>query len=108
MFNEFLSFKKDSAFNLMNRLFNIGLIPMFIPAIWLGKYFAILLPVTNQVPGHSPGYYSFVPGPNYILGIITGMIGLIISIIIWKIICQGLLIVLQGFETYTSSNNTEE
>lgn len=107
MFNEFLSFRKDSAFNLMNKLFNIGLIPMFIPAIMLGKYFSILFPVNNQVPGHAPGYYSFAPGPNYILGIITGIFGLIISITIWKIICQGLLIILQGFETYVS-NNPEE
>lgn len=107
MFNEFLSFKKDSSFNLMKKLFNIGLIPMFVPAIRLGKYFAILFPVENQVPGHSPGYYSFVPGPNFILGIIMGIIGLIISITIWKIFCQGLLIVLQGFETYLT-NNTKE
>ena len=83
----FLSFRKDSAFNIVNKLFNIGLIPMFIPAIKLGTYFAILLPVDNQIPAHDPGYYTFVPGPNYILGIIVGIFGLIISIAIWKIIC---------------------
>lgn len=40
MFNEFLSFRKDSSFNLMKKLFNIGLIPLFIPAFWLGRLFA--------------------------------------------------------------------
>lgn len=100
MFNKFLLFEKDSAFNLMKRLFNVGLIPLFIPAIWLGKYFAILFPVDKEVPSYLPGYLSYIPGTNYILGIITGMIGLIVSIIIWKIICQGLLIVLQAFEIY--------
>lgn len=57
MFNELLSFKKDSSFNLMTKLFNIGLIPLVIPAFWLGRYFAIIFPVDNQVPGRAPGYY---------------------------------------------------
>lgn len=108
MFNGFLSFKKDTALNLTKKLFNIGLIPLFIPAIWLGKYFAFFFPVEREVPSYSPGYFSYIPGPNYILGIITGVIALVLSIIIWKIICQGLLIVLQAFEIYSNKNTEEE
>lgn len=107
MFEGFLDFKKDRAFNLMKKLFNVGLIILLIPAFMLGTYCSYLFPVNGQVQSEIPGMFTFAARPNYILGIITGITILIISIVIWKIICQGLLIVLQGFETYTS-NNMEE
>ena len=103
--DEFLSFKKDPAFNLTQKLFYIGVFPLFLPAFWLGKYFAILFPADHQVPAEIPGHFTFRSEPNVILGSLIGVGILITSILIWKIICQALLIVLQAFETYIDHHN---
>ncbi|WP_053957469.1 hypothetical protein [Inediibacterium massiliense] len=100
MFKELLSFKKDSAFNLLQRLFHIGILPLFLPAFWLGKYFAILFPVDCKVPSENPAFYTFETMPNVLLGIFVSICLLIVSIFIWKIICQILLIIFEALESY--------
>lgn len=107
VFEKFLSFKKESAFNLLQRLFYIGIFPLFFSASWLGKYFAILSPMQIQVPAEQPGFYTFTTGPNVMKGIFVGGCVFIVSIVIWKIICQILLIILEGFESYTNRNNLD-
>lgn len=104
MLKNFLSFEKDSAFNLMKRIFHIGIFTLFLPAFWIGKYFAVLFPATHQIPAETSGWFTFTSGPNIILGILIGIGFLIISILIWKIICQTLLIILQSCETYIDNN----
>ncbi|MCC5912413.1 MAG: hypothetical protein JJT76_18505 [Clostridiaceae bacterium] len=96
--NKILSFKKDSAFNLMQKAFIIGIIPFLFPAFWAGKYFAILFPTERQGSAEISG--------NYItFGILIGIGILIVLVLIWKIICQSMLIVLQAFEAYISHHN---
>ncbi|AKL95042.1 hypothetical protein CACET_c15930 [Clostridium aceticum] len=105
MSDKFLTFKRDSAFNLMGRIFSIGIAPLFFPAFWLGRYFAILFPADYQIPAETPGFVTFTSGPNVMLGILVGAGVLAISIMIWKVVCQALLIVLEAFEAYTSRPN---
>ena len=107
LLDKLILFEKDSAFNLMQKAFLIGIFPLLFPAFWLGKHFAILFSVERQVPADTPGYFTFRSEPNVILGILIGASILIISILIWKIICQALLIVLEAFEIYTSNHNDE-
>ena len=103
--NEFLTFTKDSAFNLMKKAFFIGIIPLFFLAFWVGKYFAVLFPMDRQVPADIPGHFTVRSEPNIILGMLIGIGILIASALMWKIICQGILIALQAFETITNSNH---
>ncbi|MFT9493397.1 hypothetical protein [Anaerosolibacter sp.] len=107
MFEKFLSLKKESALNLLQRLFYIGIITLFFSSIWIGKYIAILFPSQYQVPAAEPGWYTFETGPNVLRGIFMGACLFIISIAIWKIICQILLIILEAFESYTHQKNLD-
>ncbi|AOY76789.1 hypothetical protein [Clostridium formicaceticum] len=108
MSDKLLTFKRDSAFNLMERIFSVGIAPLLFPAFWLGRYFAILFPADYQVPAETPGFVTFTSGPNIMLGILVGAGVLVISILIWKVICQSLLIVLEAFETYTNRHSKED
>ncbi len=78
---------------------------MLFLAFWVGKYFAVLFPMDRQVPADIPGHFTVRSEPNIILGMLIGIGILIASALMWKIICQGILIALQAFETYTNSNH---
>jgi hypothetical protein len=80
---------------------------LFFSSICLGKYFAILFPSQYQVPATQHGFYTFRTGPNVLRGIFIGTCLFIFSIVIWKIICQIFLIILEAFESNTHQNNLD-
>ena len=105
MIDKLLTFERESAFNLIELLFKIGMIPLLFPAFLIGKYFAILFPTEIKVPADVPGHFTYTFGPNTLLGIVVGIAVLIVFILIWKAICQGSLIILEAFEGYTNNQN---
>jgi hypothetical protein len=96
MKNVFLKFGNTGSYELVLVLFYIGIIPIAYKCIQFGKW--VYLNNTYQITVKQGDWFTGKEVNHLPLGIFQGVILFIVSIIIWKIICEMLLIVLKYFE----------
>lgn len=84
------------AVTLISILFYTGIIPIVFKSIGFGKN--VFLNNTYQIIVKEGEWFTGKEVNNLSLGIFQGILHFIISIIIWKIVCEILLIILRYFE----------
>jgi|SRR5690625_1997931 len=86
---------------LLKILFYAGLSAIIYSSIIIGKFIAKAYPYTKTVQ-QADGWYTGVETDNIALGFITAMILCIVSFIVWKVICELLLLIFASLKDNTS------
>jgi hypothetical protein len=100
-------FGNITAQRAMTILFYLGITPLFISSIMLGKYIYLTNKYFKNTTYKENGsqWFTQVEANNLPLGIFLGIIYYVIGIQIWKIICELLIIIFRCFETYVQKNS---
>lgn len=104
MDDPFFEFGRKSALELVRTLFYAGLLPILYAAYRFGKMFALMHPIQGMSL-QSDGFYAGSERPGWILGLIAGGTALIVAVIVWKAVCEMLLVALRYFERGTGGGN---
>jgi len=101
MLNKIFSLQKRAASEILSLMYKAGMIPLMYKSYLFGRYIYINNSYEKDFSFIQNGerLYSSKPVNNVPLGIIGGIILFIILVIIWKLICELLLIILEFFET---------
>lgn len=104
--NWFALGESDSK-QLITWVFNAGLAIALYYSYIFGKAVSVLFPTTIT---ESTGFhmYSSVEAPNYVLGMIGGILFLFVCMIIWKLLCELLLLVFESLRIYIDSKKMKE
>jgi uncharacterized membrane protein SirB2 len=91
-------------------LFYSGIIPLFISSIMFGKniyltnkYLKVISYIQNGAERSAQYEANNLP-----LGIFLGSIYFVVGVIMWKIICELLIIIFRCFETYVQKNKRDQ
>ncbi|WP_143042151.1 hypothetical protein [Paenibacillus sp. PDC88] len=106
MINWFALGESDSK-QLVTWVFYAGLAIALYYSYIFGKAISVLLPTTIT---ESTGFhtYSSVEAPNYALGMIGGILFFFVCMIIWKLLCELLLLVFESLRIYIDSKKMKE
>ncbi len=87
-------------------LFYLGLAPFFISSILFGKYIYVTNQYTKDILYSENGIqiHTGAVVNNLPLGVFLGVVYFIFGVLIWKIICELLIIIFRCFETYVEKN----
>ncbi|NGZ76949.1 hypothetical protein [Saccharibacillus alkalitolerans] len=107
MNDNYFEFGRRSALEIVRTLFYAGTLPILYFAYQFGKGFALKHPIQSMVR-QSDNFYTGVERPGWILGFIMGAAALIVMAILWKAICEMLLIALRYFERGTRGGKERE
>lgn len=97
MEKKWFTFGHIPAIHLVTLLFYTGLIPIVYKAIAFGKSTSLQHTIMKTVPD-GRGMYTGIEVPNASLGILYGLLAFAIGVVVWKVVCEILLIVLRYFE----------
>jgi hypothetical protein len=103
MFNKIFNLQKRTAVESLSLVYKAGMIPLLYGS-YLNGYYLYLNNTYEQgfsFVQNRVRLYSEEPVSNMYLGIFGGMIFFIISVYIWKLVCELLLIMFRFFETNT-------
>ncbi|GAK40510.1 hypothetical protein TCA2_3000 [Paenibacillus sp. TCA20] len=92
---------------LISLVFYAGLAIALYYSYIFGKAVSVLFPTTIT---ESTGFhiYSSVEAPNYVLGMIGGILFFFVCMIIWKLLCELLLLVFESLRIYIDSKKMKE
>ena len=88
---------------LVNWFFNIGIGIAFVKSLVLGAIIYNVSTYDKTISFISDGVKRFtsVPAPNLPLALASSIVAFLISVVIWKFICEFILIVLKYFQSNT-------
>ncbi|MFP3387870.1 hypothetical protein [Brevibacillus sp. SIMBA_040] len=107
MFANFFEFGEKTAKEIIRMLFFVGMVPIAFYAIVIGRIAALAFLTERWVPS-SYGMYTSVMETNYLLGFLTAVIVFIVGIILWKLICELILLIFRSLEVYIQKNSNPE
>ena len=99
-------FGETTAKDVISALFFIGLLPLLYGSVLFGKYLYLNSMYSKSISFIRDGtqYYTPVEVNNLPLGIFGGLIFFILIVLVWKIVCELLIIIFRAIETYTHKN----
>ena len=100
-------FGNITAQKAISILFYLSTIPFFISSIVLGKYIYLTSTYFKDITFMQNGVQMFTETKvnNLPLAILLASIYFILGILIWKIICELLIMIFRCFETYVRKNS---
>lgn len=107
MIKKFFSLGKTSVKRLISWLFYIG----FLPVAYLSYSFGSFIYATNmynKVISEKNNILVTESANNWIVGIIGGIIAFIFYIVLWKIICELLLLIFTYLENRIKQNEINQ
>ncbi|MGG1663937.1 hypothetical protein [Brevibacillus sp. NRS-1366] len=107
MFNHFFDFEKKPVKEIIRLLFLIGNVPIAIYAISIGRMAAITFLVQKMVPANY-GMYTSAMETNYLLGFVVAVIVFGVAVMLWKLVCELLLLIFRSLELYIQSNSQKD
>ncbi|MCX7923105.1 MAG: DUF4282 domain-containing protein [Clostridia bacterium] len=99
-------FGEITAQKALSILFFLGLFPLLFAAIIFGKYLYIANTYMKGIWFIQNGQkmYTETMANNLPLGVFGGLIFFIISVLVWKVTCELLIIIFRAIETYTKKH----
>ncbi|MDR3599480.1 MAG: hypothetical protein P4L49_03190 [Desulfosporosinus sp.] len=99
-------FGKISAFRAITIIFYLGLLPLIIPSFYMGNFIYLYSTYSTQIETSLNGQpvSTFQDVNNVPLGVIGGVVTFIILSVLWKMVCELLIILFKYFETNTQKN----
>ncbi|WBW97100.1 hypothetical protein [Oceanirhabdus sp. W0125-5] len=103
---DFRKFGVISAKNAIEILFYLGIFPILMKAIAYGKVMYLSHMYEKEISFIENGmrHYTYRMVNNLPLGIFTGILYFVFGVLIWKIICELLIMIFRCFETYVEKN----
>jgi len=103
MLSEIFNLQKRPSVEILSLVFKVGMIPLLYGSYLFGHYQYLNNIYEENFSVIQDGMRSFSSRPvnNEPLGIFCGIIFFIISVFIWKLVCELLLIMFRFFETNT-------
>lgn len=103
MFNRFLTFGEQPVKEIVLILFCLGIVPLFISALYVGKIVSLSFFVETSM---RYGGQAFIEREeNKLLGFFAGILFLGIGIVLWKVVCELVLLIFRGLEVYIKKND---
>jgi hypothetical protein len=102
----FGGFGEITAKRAISILFFLGLLPILFTSILFGKYLYISNTYLKGIWFMQDGQQSYTEKyvNNLPLGIFGGFLFFIVTVLVWKILCELLIIIFKAIETYTQKN----
>ncbi|EGW39470.1 hypothetical protein DOT_2523 [Desulfosporosinus sp. OT] len=99
-------FGKITSFRAITILFYFGLLPLIVPSFYMGNFIYLTNTYSTEIQTSFNGQLmsTFQDVNNVPLGVIGGVVTFIILSIIWKMVCELLIILFKYFETNTQKN----
>lgn len=106
MFDKFLKFGEMGAIRIIRFFFWVGTALSAISSILFGKYLYMTNTYDKDITFMQDGqkWYTSKPVNNLPLGIGGALVSFIISIIIWRVVCEILYMIIRCMETYLEKN----
>src|SRR5689334_16444788 len=104
MIHDFFSLGKKTAKETLQLLYFVGFIPLLLIAFLFGKVISSVFLIESSVPTGN-GWYTGAMTPNYSLGGFVGIVSFVTMAVIWKLLCELLLLVFNSLEVYIRKNN---
>jgi Na+/H+-translocating membrane pyrophosphatase len=97
---------KTTSYKAITILFYVGIISILVKSILIGKITSVYTTYDKPIEFMRDGvmWHSSVRADNVPLGIFLGILSFIIFVVIWKVICELLIIIFRGFEVYIEKN----
>lgn len=91
-------------------LFYLGILPLFYSTIIFGRYIYLSNKYLKDIWFLQDGKQAFTQTEvnNLPLGVFLGILFFIFGILIWKIICELLIIIFRCFEVYVEKNSSNQ
>lgn len=97
---------KITSFRAITILFYFGLLPLIVPSFYMGNFIYLTntysTPIETSFNGQPISTFQDVN--NVPMGVIGGVVTFIILSILWKMVCELLIILFKYFETDTRKN----
>jgi hypothetical protein len=103
----FFSLGEKKAKEIILFLFIIGIIPIAYFCIMLGSITATAYPQQISVPSQYGGFTGATES-NGLLGFFVGILSFVVAVVVWKLLCELLLIIFRCLEVYISKNSIDE
>lgn len=102
LFDDFITTGKVNSKILVNVLFYSGLIVIICFGVLEGKYLAETYKIWTTV--QKGNMYTGAEVNNYVLNIFGFLIVVIVSIVIWKVLCELIYFILEALKVYINRN----
>ena len=104
--NWFYKFGETTAKKAISALFFIGLLPLLFTSILFGNYLYLTNMYSKSISFMRDGqkWYTSEQVNNLPLGFLGGFVFFIVIVLVWKILCELLIIIFRAIETYTQKN----
>lgn len=95
-----------TAKKALSILFFLGLLPLLFASIIFGKYLYLTNTYFKGIWFIQDGQkmYTEKMANNLPLGVFGGFIFFVVSVLVWKVICELLIIIFRAIETYTQKH----
>lgn len=102
-------FGETTAKKAVSLLFYLGLLPLLFSSILFGKYLYLSNTYLKDIWLMQDGQkmYTNKEVSNLPLGIFGGFLSYIVIVLVWKVICELLIIIFSAIETYTHKNKAQ-
>ncbi|MDO0824642.1 hypothetical protein [Desulfosporosinus nitroreducens] len=96
---------KTTSFRAITILFYMGLIPLIVPSYFLGNFIYLTNTYFEEVQSIYNGQpiLSFQDINNAPLGVLGGVVTFVVLSILWKVLCELLIILFRYFESNTQN-----
>lgn len=103
----FFSLGEKKAKEIILLLFIMGIIPIAYYCIMFGSITAATYPQQITVPSQYGGFTGTTES-NGLLGFFVGVVSFVVAVVVWKLLCELLLLVFRCLEVYISKNSIDE
>lgn len=107
--NVFFRFGETTAENAITLLFFIGSLPLLFSAVLFGRYLYLNNTYLKSIRFMQDGQlvYSEIQAQDTTLGVLGGFAFFIVAVLIWKVLCELLIIIFRALETYIQKNRVQ-
>jgi hypothetical protein len=101
-----LKFGETTAKRAISALFYLGLFPLFFTSILFGKYLYLTNTYEKAIWFIENGQkmYTSALVNNQPLGFLGGLVFFVVTALVWKVLCELLIIIFRAIETYIQKN----
>jgi len=104
--NWLIKFGETTAKRAISVLFFLGLFPLFYISILFGKYLYLtnLYEKSIWFTQNGQRMYTSTMVNNKPLGFLGGLVFFVVTVLVWKVLCELFIIIFRAIETYTQKN----
>jgi hypothetical protein len=101
---KFFNFGEKKAKEIIVLLFLFGVIPIAFYCIMIGNLYGTMYSQQTSVPSPYGGFTAATESSG-LLGLFVGLLSFVVVTLVWKLICELLLIIFRCLEVYIRKNS---